>query len=207
MAGFTAIQNEVIARLGNRTDLAARSAIWINDAYFELLLNPTFEFFELDSLNAFNTIAGTTSYTFPNFSAVWHLLDLTDVTNNRKLIRTHWQTLDRITPTSGQPTRYARFSVGVILDPTPDAVYQIQMRYRVRPPELSATSSPAIGREWDEVITLLAVTKGWEALSDHERAALTRQLVREAISRHMDVPQLEDMDSTTTLAPQLLFQR
>ena len=73
MAGFTAIQNEVIARLGNRTDLAARSAIWINDAYFELLLNPTFEFFELDSLNAFNTIAGTASYTLPNFSAVWHL--------------------------------------------------------------------------------------------------------------------------------------
>src|SRR5207244_4702751 len=141
-------------------------------------LNPTFEFFELDSLNAFNTIAGTASYTLPNFSAVWHLLDLTDVTNNRKLTRTHWQALDRITPTSGQPTRYARFSVGVILDQMPDAIYQIQMRYRVRPPELSATSSPAIGRAWHELITLLAATKGWQPLSDHERPPIPRKLVR-----------------------------
>jgi|SRR5438132_5418741 len=205
MAGFTAIQSEVIARLGNRTDLSARSAVWINDAYFELLLNPTFEFFELDLSSTITTVATTVSYTLP--TDMWFILDLTDTTNSRKLERSHWQVLDRVVPTSGQVTRYARFGANIQLDPIPDKAYTLTLRYRKRPGELALGSSTALGREWDEVITLLAVMKGWEALSDHERATIARQLAREAIARRMDVPQLEDMDSTTTLAPQLQFQR
>src|SRR6266576_2639953 len=146
MAGFTAIQNEVISRLGNRTDLSARSSVWINDAYFELLMNPTFEFFELDTSATITTVVGQASYTMP--ANLWFLLDVVDTTNSRKLERTHWQVLDRVTPTSGQPTRYSRFALTIQLDPIPDSVITITLRYRIRPGELSAGSSTALGREW-----------------------------------------------------------
>src|SRR6266481_7029625 len=150
MAGFTAIQSEVIARLGNRTDLSARSAVWINDAYFELLMNPTFEFFELDTSSTFTMIVGQASYDLP--TNLWFILDITDTINSRKLERTHWQVLDRVVATSGQPTRYARFAGKIQLDPVPDSANAlgsvITIRYRIRPGELSTGSSTALGREW-----------------------------------------------------------
>ncbi len=50
MISYDAIVTEVTARLGNRTDVAARIGRWVNYSLFELMLNPRYSFFELDQV-------------------------------------------------------------------------------------------------------------------------------------------------------------
>jgi hypothetical protein len=198
MAGVDVLLTEITARLGNRTDIAIRALQWLNDAYFELLMAPRFSFYELDLAASTVTIAGTASYSLP--ADFWFVLDLTDTTNTKKLHRGHWQEFDRQTSTSGAPTRYARFGATFQLDPTPDAVYTLTLRYRKRPAELVAGNATLLGREWDEPLIVLATIKGFEALENREKAATQRALLEPLLTMREDVPELEDMDSETTIA-------
>ena len=202
MATFDSIKTEVLARLGGRTDLSSRSEVWINDAYFELLLHPRANFFELDKAATASTAANVRSYDLP--TDLWYILDIRDFTNERKLIRSHWEQFDRLRQTTGQPDRYARFGQTIEFDPTPDATYTLVIRYKFRPAELVTGQSPIIGREWDEVITVLSVVKGFEALEQHEKAAMQRQLFEGLMAVRLDVPQLEDADSESRIIPRFL---
>lgn len=197
MASFDAIKTEVKSRLGNRTNIDSRLNVWINDAYFELLLNPRFNFFELDKAAQASTAALIRSYDLP--TDLWYILDIRDDTNNRKLRRRHWETFDRRSHNEGQPNLYARFGLSVELDPTPDAVYTLIIRYKFRPVDLVSGGSPAIGREWDEVITVLSVIKGFEALEEQEKAGLQRQILEQLLAVREDVTQLESMDAESQI--------
>lgn len=209
MISYDAMITEVTARLGNRTDLTSRVPRWINYAYFELLLNPNFEFFELDKKNTtLSTAASVKSLDIITpIPDLWHILSITDTTNNRKLERSHYRVFDKIVPTSGQPTRYARFSNTVEFDPTPDAVYNLQIRYRTRPADLaSGATFNSLGTEWEEPIIVVATYKGWMALKQYEDAAATKQLMDACLSTRQDVPMLEDEDSDIGIQPSMVFR-
>lgn len=201
MASFDDIQTEVIARLGGRTDLAVRSTRWINDAYFELLMHPRFTFNELDKQATTSTINTLKSYDLP--SDCWFILDVRDDTNNVKLRKGHWNQFDARSVTYGEPTKYVRFGDSIELDPCPDDAYTLIIRYRKRPTELASGVSLATSREWDELITAMAVTKGWEALEQPDKAVMSRQLVEQLVSTRLDVNQLEDMDAEITIGVRL----
>src|ERR1043166_2109090 len=118
MLGFDALKTEVVARLGNRTDIDARVDRWINYAFFEIALNPRFSFFELDKSVAFATVTGVNSQTLVDIAPdFWFILDITDTDNFRHLQRSHYQVIDRVTPTPGQVVRYYRFGDSVFFDP------------------------------------------------------------------------------------------
>lgn len=201
MATFDAIKSEVSARLGNRTNIDSRLQVWINDAYFELLLNPRASFFELDKQATTQTIDTLRSYNLP--TDLWFILDVRDFTNSVKLRRGHWQTFDKRSPSSGTPRRYARFGNTIELDPTPNVAVDLIIRYRMRPTELSSSVALVTPREWDEVITTLSVAKGFEALQQFEEAAKQRQLLEALLNIRLDVPKLEDIDSETTIGVRL----
>lgn len=204
MASFDAIQTEVKARLGNRDNIDSRLPVWINDAYFELLLNPRFSFFELDKQVLTSTVNTLRAYALP--ADLWFILDIRifktvsgTSSDFRKLRRSHWMDFDKREPLPGVPHKYARFGATIEIDPTPDATYTMLMRYRFRPVELTTGLSPLIGREWDEVITVLSVIKGYDALEQPEEAAKQRTLLEQLLTSRLDVPQLEDMDAETTI--------
>ena len=44
----TQIIQEMTWRLGNRSDIVDRTLVWLNDAYFELLMSPRFTYYQLD---------------------------------------------------------------------------------------------------------------------------------------------------------------
>lgn len=204
MVGFSAMKSEVISRLGNRTDIDARVERWINQAFFELLLNPRFSFFELDLSATFVTANGTGTYSLATIAPdMWFILDITDTDNSRHLSRSHFQVLDRITGTSGQVTRYYRFGMDVIFDPTPDAIYNMRLRYRKRPADVSSTNNTfeGLGTEWEEPIATLSTIKGFEALDQRAKAQELRTLLETIMPTRQDVPMLEDMDAETTIAP------
>lgn len=204
MINFDTMAVELKARLGNRTDLDARIIRWINYAYFEILMNPRFAFFELDASTFFVTIAGSDTYNvvpievFANF---WHILDVRNVTagHERKLKRSHFSQIDRTVPTSGEPTRYYRFNRNITLDPVPDAVYAITVRYRRRPFELAPGSTFEINTEWEELIVTLAAVKAFTGLKQPEEAMKQKQIMELLMSNRFDVPELEDDDSENTV--------
>lgn len=201
MGSYNTISAEVKLRLGNRDDIDSRLPLWINDAYFELLLSPRFSFYELDKQATMLTINTLRAYDLPD--DLWIILDIRDWDNNRKLSRKHWSQYDKRSRPTGAPTSYCRFGLTVELDPTPDDEYQLILRYRYRPNDLTADSSTLLGREWDEMITTLAVAKGCEALELPERAAQHRRLFEQMVSNRITVAELEDMDSEITIAPRM----
>lgn len=208
MLSYNSIVTEVTARLGNRTDIASRIGRWINYAYYEILMNPRFNFFELDSIANFYTVPNQSFIDVANLPTdFWHILGIRDVTNNRKLRRSHWQVFDRLTPTTGQPVRYARFGANIEFDPVPDLAYLNMMRYRARPPELAAnTNFSTLGVEWEEPFVTIATIKGFEALEQPEKAAMQRQLLEPMLQAREDVPMLEDEDNENAIEPTIQFR-
>ena len=171
-------------------------------------MNPRFTFLELDELDYENTVAGQPSISMPN--DLWFVLDMRDNTNQRRIRQVHWQVIDDIQQTLGQPTRYARFApTSAILDPIPDAVYQIQIRYRSRVQELDAAHDPGnvLGVEWEEPLTTLAYIKGCEALELQEKAGTARTLLEGMLGIRQDVPMMEDEDSDFGMMPSLIFRQ
>lgn len=208
MVGFDALKTEVIARLGNRADIDARVERWINYAFFEILLNPRFSFFELDKSIPFLTAIGVNEQSLLTIAPdLWIILDITDLDNFRHLQRSHYQVLDRVTGTVGQVVRYYRFGESVFFDPTPDAAYNMRLRYRRRPDDLTIGSIFAgLGTEWEEPIAVLSTVKGFEALDQNEKAQSARQLFEAILPSRFDVPTLEDADAETTIAPVLRYR-
>jgi hypothetical protein len=204
MAGYSTLVSEITQRLGNRSDIAARVPLWLNDAYYEVLLSPRFAFFELDQSGTVTTADGTRIYSLADITDLWFILSVRDTTNSQRLRRAHVREFDDIQYTEGQPNRYARYGNNLELDPTPDGVYTLAIRYRKRPSELADGGSPVIGREWDEVLIALAVLKGREALEQTEQAAGQRQLVEGMLARREEVLVLEDADAEVTMGPDLM---
>lgn len=203
MISYDAMVTEITSRLGNRADIGNRIGRWINYAYLEILKNPRFDFRELDASVLFSTQAAVSAYNIASITTnFWFLLDLRDNTNNRKFSKTHWQVIDRIEQTSGQPVRYYLFNSMINLDPIPDNVYDLQLRYR-RNPELlgSGATFDLLGDEWEEPIIVISTIKGAQGLGLAEVAAAQRQLLEPMLASRYDRPALEDMDSETTISP------
>lgn len=193
---------ELTWRIGNRTDISARTLVWLNDAYFELLLSPRFTYFETDRSFGFSTLPQERTYNIVTMIPdLWFILDLRNETMQQKIDRFHWSEFDRKWRVFSIPVRYARFGPQIEFDPTPDKAYDITVRYRLRPPELVSGGNHLLPREWDEVIITMAVQKGWEALEQWEKATAQKQIVETQLGMREEPHNLEDADSETTIWP------
>jgi len=198
--------NELITelgyRLGNRTDTTSRLPIWLNDAYFELLLSPRFSYYELDKSYAFPTIAQQRTYNIVGLVPdLWFILDLRNETLQQKMSRYHWSEFDRKWRVFAIPVRYTRYGPNIELEPVPDKAYDLTMRYRLRPGQLIPGGTHILGREWDEVILTMAVQKGWEALEQWDKSKAQKELVELQLAAREEPLTLEDADSETTIWP------
>src|SRR5262245_9160773 len=190
------IKNEVIRRLGNRSDLSTRIDQWAMDALTELTQAPKASFRELDASYTVTVKADT--YKLPLPGDFWILLSLRDPT--RKLDQVHWQVLDRVYRTKGTPMRFARFQDHVELDPIPDQDVLLTLRYRRRLPTLVAGMALPIEREWHEMLTTLTVSKGLWALQRYEESTGVKQGIDAELANRLDNPLLEDDGYETTIA-------
>lgn len=200
---YDAIVTEVTLRLGGRTDIAARVGTWINMAWLELLQSPRFSFFELDATFDDVVLSGATTFSLIPIGTFWFILDVIDRTNSRRLEPSSIKVFDDLIPTTGQVQRYARFANFIQFDPTPDANFNIRLRFRRRPTRLeSGTLFDGIGDEWEEPLTILSVIKGWEALDQRDKAMEQRQLLEPILAMREDVPNLEQIaDNAVTIMP------
>jgi hypothetical protein len=158
---FGAIYGEVTNRLGNRSDVTARVKQWVNQAQFSIATS--YRFYELEVSVTGSTTSSTRSYSLPSDLRV--ILSLRDTTNSRKLMPADWRTFDKLSQTTGKPSRYTRFGLTMELDPTPDAVYNLTLRYLKRVASMvNDTDEPVLPNEWIEAIILRACWIGAAAL-------------------------------------------
>jgi len=192
---YDEIKNEVIRRLGNRSDLSTRIDQWAMDALTELTQAPKASFRELDASYSIVVQAGTYRLELPG--DFWFILSLRDP--QRKLDQVHWQVLDRVYRTTGIPMRYARYQDHLELDPIPSEDRPLTMRYRRRLPSLIAGMPLPIEREWHEILLTLIVSKGLWALQRYEESMGVKQGIEAELGNRLDNPLLEDDNYETTI--------
>lgn len=190
----SSLLSEVTARLGNRQGITARTLVWLNYAYQELLLSPRFNFYELDFTQLFNTVNTIAEYTLSDVIAgdnLWYIVDVRDNTNNRIINQRFIKDYDRLVVTSGQPVRYYRFGDSLFLDPTPNAIYEISIRYKIRPQDLVSAGIALIEREWDEILVVMTVIKGLQAFKQWDEANAQKAYLEQLLVVRRDMPMLD----------------
>lgn len=140
---------------------------FINRAFWDIVNKDMFK--EVDLTAPFGTVAGTTTYPTPAvFDAVQHI-SILDPTSNQYVtldpmdIRVYRDKQDLNVSEFTQPTNYVRYGSNIILWPTPDKVYTIQVDYIQTLIDLVAGGQFPIPREWDEIILYGAA---WRVFSD-----------------------------------------
>jgi len=197
MARMTAqdIVTEVRLHLGGETTetLTDNQILrWVNRAYIDLA--SSYDFDELEESTTITTSSGTAEYE-ASASDILSVISLVDDTNNVQLYPwTRWQ-YDRATQGSassitGTPIYWFISGVGsnsrrnFTFYPTPAGTYTINVIYKEKPAELvltpSATSSVLL-EPWDEVVVLLAASRGWRALGDDDKSYKMKLSANEAM--------------------------
>jgi len=194
------ILDEMKWRLGNRDDLQPRLLVWLNDAYYELLLSPLFTFNQLDRSTSWIATKDVRIYQLSTLiPGHWFIMSIRNEDFSQKLRKFDPTELDKVARTSGLPARYARFADQIELDPTPERDYSMTFRWRLRPAELVNGGEHLLTREWDEPLIALSVQKGWEGLEQWEKAKAQKQLTDSQLARRQDVEDMEAIDHEITI--------
>jgi hypothetical protein len=172
---FGTIKLLVKRNLGNRTDIDAYITEWINSTYMDLVTTGKFpeaaHFAPIPVPALDGTTIITTNIEEPNYPVPADFLfpvSMRDLTNNIPLrardIR--WYERKRSTQ-SGKSYNYIIYGSSLILDPTPNTVNTLVLRYRQKlalPVLVQDTDIPVVGEEWHEGLVLGATYRGTSSL-------------------------------------------
>lgn len=162
MSTFVEMQTEVKLHLGNNAVATTTlSKDWINRVYN--MLTSVFRHEDLEASDtSITTVDGTASYTKP--TAIRVITSIKDTTNNLVLLPKDidwYEKQDDSSDAKAVPLNWVHYGVNILFWPTPDGVYKTRIRYRKAPTALSADGDNTIfPSEWDDVIILLAASKG-----------------------------------------------
>ena len=143
----------------------------INLAYRDIA--GRYRFHTVRKLCQFSTVSGTARYGLPaDCEAVFRVRDVTNGTKLQKrgdrFAATQEASDDEIT---GKPTDYVRQRDWILLDPTPDDVYVMELYYKAGITDLSLdTDEPIIPEAWTEGILKLARHKFYDNAGDIPKA-------------------------------------
>ena len=169
---WAGMKTEAISSLRERTDISTRVEIWIRDAYVELL--HSYKFHEVEKMTTFTLGVGATDKALSAIAAdVKNVLSIRDTTTKWKLRKAHFRWMDNRTIITGIPSHYARFGDTLLFDAAPSAVITYQIRYRkeITEPNYVGSNYSELPEEWDEIIRLRAIAKGYLALLEPEMAS------------------------------------
>jgi hypothetical protein len=210
---FRTMQDHTIRNLGNRTDLATLVPEWLNTCYLDVITTgrlPELGKFapipvpELDTTGSIYTSDGVATVAQP--ANLLFPISLRDMTNGAPLREWTIQYYDRHHGTvEGKPYAYALFSKTFYIEPTPDAVYTIQVRYRkdVTIPALVADADVSvIGSVWHELLVFGASYRGALSLG-YPDADKWMTAGKAYMSSHSEMGSEEDADANFGFAVRL----
>lgn len=192
------LDDEVIKKVENRVQDIARARVWLRDAILEVTGNTDLrdDFDQLEVLGpVFNLTASVPTalvqeYAFSNIvpagdynQATLDILIWIDYPNNtirRKLNPKHYQYTDRYQPLIGTPLDWYRFGDNIGFNPVPDKAYQVQARLLRQHPiqwNMLEATQILLSVDWNEILVLVAVEKGWLELEQYEKASAVHTLL------------------------------
>src|SRR3990167_2987981 len=180
------IKLEATRELRARTDKSARLEVWLREAYLEVAYG--FRFYEMETSKTFILSVAASEIPFSTIGAndVKHILSLRDTTNGRKLSAAPFRYIDTRTTGDGAPTHYCRYSSSILFDSKPSGSgisYRLRYRKQISEPDFTSdTSYPETPQEWDEIIRLKAVARGFSALFEPDMALEKTSLATYLIS-------------------------
>src|SRR5438309_7775091 len=120
------LRAEVLAHGFDPTQFgSARVNQYLNDGLQELCARV--DFYQEEATSDFPTVSGTASYSLPaNFGRI---RSLRNTDSSRELASCDLREIDRSTPSNGSPRYYAMDAANVHLYPTPDGVYNLELRF------------------------------------------------------------------------------
>jgi hypothetical protein len=196
----------------------------LNRSWWEVM--DKFNFREKEAKTSFQTVAGIHIYSMPQGYDALQLLSIGGSNNNNLLggqfylnggaflnpttsDETKHTQLDRIddkwfednydddVDEYGQPVRYYRYGSGIVLNPTPDAVYNVNVSYLITLADLSNTNEyPPVPQSWHEVILYGAVWRGFMRMGDYNRKQAAQATQIGLINSMTPVAAKEEADSS-----------
>lgn len=168
---FDTAKTEMVARFGNRTDLASRAGEWLNSAQ-QRLARSIIDMPELDDIHAEWPITEDvaeydTRTTYPSLNNVVGIYSIRHNGSGYRLRRFPWHEYrSLVNQGSASPTRWTRRGYHLAFDPKPSATDTVKIDFRRRP-QMDVLETPS---EWHEDLIKLAVAIGWGAMAEHDRA-------------------------------------
>lgn len=165
------LRTEVVAHQVNETNVA-RINMLINNALREL--SRKVDFYQEETAYPFTTTAGMASYSWP--TDLGKARFIADTSIRRTLQAVRMRQIDQAVAQSGRPYAYAVDGPGIVLWPTPDSTYSLNLRYFKLPDLLvNDTDVPALPDDYHQILTYYALSRAYEAEDDLEMASYYAQ--------------------------------
>ena len=159
------IRTEVYAKgFGTTRFPVSRVNNFINDGY--LMICRRVQYYTQEASYSINTANGTTNYALP---AGWgRIRDLWDTVRNVAIIPTSLRMIDNSgVPSNGPPQYYAMDGANIHLWPTPDAIYNLSLRYWSLPSLLvNDTDVPTLPPDYHKLLWLYGTWQCYESDDD-----------------------------------------
>lgn len=160
---FAEMYGEVQSYLPESGIDATTAKKYVNRAYLQMAMS--FQFYGVETKTTFNTAAADNDYDIGTVAV--GAKDIVAIYNNTQdypLVQRDivwWEaTLEDPTTVTGEPTDWVRYGDDILLYPTPDAIYEMNIRYKTNPAEMTTDGeSPVFPEEWHEAIVLSAMSK------------------------------------------------
>lgn len=223
---ITVLRTELRDHLGlNEDELPAEDAdSLLNRSWWEIM--DKFDFREKESKTSFQTVAGQYIYPMPQGYDALQVLSIGGSNNNNLLggqfylnggsflnpttsedtdhvklnrVDDKWfeSEYDDAVEAYAKPEDYYRYGSGIVLSPTPDTVYNINVSYLTTLADLSITNAiPPIPQSWHEVILYGAVWRGFMRIGDYNRKQAAQQTQIGLINSMTPVAAKEEFDSS-----------
>lgn len=161
------LRAEVLAHGFDAGLYTARVNQYLNDALRSLARK--IDFYADEASQAFTTTAGQGIYPWPSDLGKARYLRDTDLNVTLHVVRL--RELDDSPPSSGRPQVYAINGPAFVLWPTPDATYNMALRYWSLPPLMvSDLDSPTIPQDYHNVLIYYALQRCYESEDDSQMA-------------------------------------
>lgn len=170
---FAQLQDDVLAFGFDPTTYRARVVLWLNEAQHRVAR--AISALEFSSTQTIATVAGTATYTLPATDV--RVQSLRNTTDREALGSLEIGDLDTAPSGTGKPTSYAIQGRQLVLYPTPDAAYALELRFWSNVVDMSADSDvPTLPADYADILVSYALSKAFANEDDMEAAAYHRSV-------------------------------
>jgi hypothetical protein len=165
---FLQLQDEALGDDFDATKYRTSVKRWLNEALWKFGRRVRVP--QLHTTTTINTVAATATYALP--TDLGRVLSLRNTADRDPLTEVSIDDLDDLPAASGKPVRFAIYANQIILHPTPDRVYPLELRDQRDGTELAADGdAPQLPDVYADALVSYARARLFRAEEDYQAAA------------------------------------